>query len=272
MLPDLDRQQTVGRHPQRRLPVAQHQRSLRRISLWQDTTRAHHVCDGSVATGSRGSGRTCSIYRSVSLCCHCLSLSTNHHSDLTSSPDAEGTFRPERIAQIAERFGVDPDTANENIIVARAENSEHQDELLRQLAENFAGGEFRLLIVDSICTLFRTDYSGRGELSERQQKLNAHLRRLCQMAEEFNLTVFMTNQVQSDPGASALFAGADGRKPIGGHVVAHASTTRVLLRKGRGEERIAKISDSPGKYMYISNLPLNITDLLMRLRTLFQFR
>lgn len=54
-----------------------------------------------------------------------------------------------------------------------------------------------------------------------------------------------TNQVQSDPGASALFAGADGRKPVGGHILAHASTTRVLLRKGRGDERVAKIQDSP---------------------------
>jgi Rad51 len=58
--------------------------------------------------------------------------------------------------------------------------------------------------------------------------------------------LYETNQVQSDPGASALFAGADGRKPVGGHVLAHASSTRVLLRKGRGEERVAKIQDSPG--------------------------
>lgn len=62
------------------------------------------------------------------------------------------------------------------------------------------------------------------------------------------LTIFtQTNQVQSDPGANALFAGADGRKPVGGHILAHASTTRLLLRKGRGEERVAKIVDSPGK-------------------------
>lgn len=98
-----------------------------------------------------------------------------------------------------------------------------------------------------ICALFRVDYIGRGELQERQSKLGVHLRRLQHMAEEFNITVFITNQVQSDPGASALFAGADGRKAIGGHVVAHASTTRVLLRKGRGDERVAKILDSPGK-------------------------
>lgn len=54
----------------------------------------------------------------------------------------------------------------------------------------------------------------------------------------------------SDPGASALFAGVDGRKPAGGHILAHASTTRLLLRKGRGEERVAKIVDSPGEQRF----------------------
>lgn len=54
----------------------------------------------------------------------------------------------------------------------------------------------------------------------------------------------------SDPGASALFAGVDGRKPAGGHILAHASTTRLLLRKGRGEERVAKIIDSPSKCLH----------------------
>lgn len=38
------------------------------------------------------------------------------------------------------------------------------------------------------------------------------LGRLNRLAEEYNI-VFLTNQVQSDPGASALFAAADGRKP-----------------------------------------------------------
>jgi hypothetical protein len=69
--------------------------------------------------------------------------------------------------------------------------------------------------------------------------------------------VLLTNQVQSDPGASALFAGADGRKPIGGHILAHASATRILLRKGRGEERVAKIQDSPGMlFLLLGILPL----------------
>ncbi|MCJ1353042.1 MAG: Meiotic recombination protein dmc1 [Icmadophila ericetorum] len=159
--------------------------------------------------------------------------------------DTEGTFRPERIAQIAERFGMDPNATQENILYARALNSEHQLELLNSLAQSFATNEYRLLIIDSIMNCFRVDFCGRGELADRQQKLNQFLSKLAHMAEEFNVCVLMTNQVQSDPGANALFAGADGRKPIGGHILAHASTTRVLLRKGRGEERVAKIQDSP---------------------------
>jgi meiotic recombination protein DMC1 len=130
---------------------------------------------------------------------------------LTTALDTEGTFRPERIMEIAERFGVDPDQACENIAYARAQNSEvcfrrylptstptdwslqMQAELLEGLASNFATNEYRLLIIDSVMALYRTDYSGRGELSERQQVLGSFLRRATQMAEEFNLAVLMVN-------------------------------------------------------------------------------
>lgn len=49
------------------------------------------------------------------------------------------------------------------------------------------------------------------------------------------------------------FAAAD-KKPVGGHVLGHASTTRIYLRKGRGNERIAKLSDSPDLPVGYSNL------------------
>ncbi|ONH78370.1 Meiotic recombination protein DMC1 [Saccharomyces cerevisiae] len=159
--------------------------------------------------------------------------------------DTEGTFRPDRIKQIAEGYELDPESCLANVSYARALNSEHQMELVEQLGEELSSGDYRLIVVDSIMANFRVDYCGRGELSERQQKLNQHLFKLNRLAEEFNVAVFLTNQVQSDPGASALFASADGRKPIGGHVLAHASATRILLRKGRGDERVAKLQDSP---------------------------
>ncbi|RUS28520.1 RecA protein [Jimgerdemannia flammicorona] len=155
-------------------------------------------------------------------------------------------FRPERIRAIAQRFGVDEEAALENILVARAFNSDHQMELITDVAARFAEerGVYRLLVIDSIIALFRCDYSGRGELAERQQRLNLMLNRLMKISEEYNVAVFITNQVTADPGGGMTFV-ADPKKPVGGHVIAHASTTRLSLRKGRGEERIAKIYDSP---------------------------
>uniref|UniRef100_A0A673AA06 DNA meiotic recombinase 1 n=1 Tax=Sphaeramia orbicularis TaxID=375764 RepID=A0A673AA06_9TELE len=102
--------------------------------------------------------------------------------------------------------------------------------------------EYFLSIVDSIMALFRVDFSGRGELAERQQKLAQMLSRLQKISEEYNVAVFVTNQMTADPGAGMTFQ-ADPKKPIGGHILAHASTTRISLRKGRGEMRIAKIFD-----------------------------
>ncbi|KAI0719937.1 DNA recombination and repair protein Rad51 [Cerioporus squamosus] len=162
--------------------------------------------------------------------------------------DTEGTFRPDRIRSIADRFGVDGDMALENILYARAHNSEHQMELINECSIRFAEDkDFRLLIVDSIMALFRADYSGRGELSERQQKLAQMLSKLSKLSEEYNISILITNQVQSDPGATMTFVAGGALKPIGGHILSHASATRMFLRKGRAEERVAKLVDSPDK-------------------------
>lgn len=158
--------------------------------------------------------------------------------------DTESTFRPERIAPIAARFGLDPTDALDNILVARAYTHEHQAHLLGMVAAKMAEEQFSLLVIDSITALFRVDFSGRGELAERQQKLGKMLSNLIKIAEEFNVAVYITNQVVADPGGASMFV-ADPKKPVGGHILAHASTTRLSLRKGRGDQRICKIYDSP---------------------------
>lgn len=160
--------------------------------------------------------------------------------------DTENTFRPERLRSIADRFNLDQNAVLDNVIYARAYTSEHQYELLDLVAAKFyeEQGVFKLLIVDSIMALFRVDFSGRGELADRQQKLAQMLSRLQKISEEYNVAVFITNQMTADPGAALSFQ-VDPKKPIGGNILAHASTTRISLRKGRGETRVAKIYDSP---------------------------
>ncbi|CAI0465741.1 unnamed protein product, partial [Linum tenue] len=157
--------------------------------------------------------------------------------------DTEGTFRPDRIVPIAERFGMDPGAVLDNIIYARAYTYEHQYNLLLGLAAKMSEEPFRLLVVDSVIALFRVDFTGRGELADRQQKLAQMLSRMTKIAEEFNVAVYMTNQVIADPGGGVFIS--DPKKPAGGHVLAHAATIRLMFRKGKGEQRVCKVFDAP---------------------------
>ena len=160
--------------------------------------------------------------------------------------DTENTFRPDRLRPIADRFNLDQEAVLDNVLYSRAYTSEQQMELLDFVCAKFheEPGIFKLLIVDSVMALFRVDFSGRGELAERQQSLAQMLSKLQKISEEYNVAVLVTNQMTSDPGATMSFQ-ADPKKPIGGNIIAHASTTRISLRKGRGEMRVAKIYDSP---------------------------
>lgn len=118
---------------------------------------------------------------------------------------------------------------------------------------------YALLIVDSATNLFRTDYSGRGELSARQMALAQFLRTLMRLADEvrvcvcarehrshvyafpplttllvalqFGVAVVITNQVVAQVDGAAMFT-SDPKKPIGGNIMAHASTTRSVLVDG----------------------------------------
>ena len=158
--------------------------------------------------------------------------------------DTEGTFRPERLLAVAERFGLQGNDVLDNVAYARAYNSDHQLTLLTQAAAMMSESRYAVVVVDSATALYRTDYSGRGELSSRQMHLAQFLRTLLRLADEFGVAVVVTNQVVAQVDGSAMFQ-ADPKKPIGGNIMAHASTTRISLRKGRGEQRVAKIYDSP---------------------------
>ena len=157
--------------------------------------------------------------------------------------DTEGTFRPQKLIAIAERYGLSSEEVLDNVICARAHNSEMQLELLQDAAALMSESRFSVLIVDSATALFRTDYVGRGELSDRQIQLGQFLRQLTRLAEEFGIAVLLTNQVVANP--DGISFAKEAAKPIGGNIIAHASTTRLKLRKGRGENRICQVYDSP---------------------------
>lgn len=156
--------------------------------------------------------------------------------------DTENTFRPERIEQIADGFELEHEEVLQNIHIARAFNSSHQILMAEKVNELIQqGNNIKLVIVDSLMAHFRAEYVGRESLAVRQQKLNQHLHALQQLANTYNIAVFITNQVQAKPDS---FFGSP-TKAIGGHVLGHASTYRIWLKKGLAGKRIARLVDSP---------------------------
>ncbi|MDV3244000.1 MAG: DNA repair and recombination protein RadA [Nitrososphaerales archaeon] len=154
--------------------------------------------------------------------------------------DTEGTFRPERIAEIAEARGFKSDEVLGRITVARAYNSAHQELIVRDLGKVIEGNKVKLLVLDSAVAHYRAEFVGRATLAERQQRLNRFMHLLLRTAEVYNVAVVFTNQVQAAPDS---FFG-DPTRPTGGHVVAHTSTYRIYLRKA-AKNRIARMVDSP---------------------------
>jgi DNA repair protein RadA len=204
----------------------------------------------------------------------CVNVQLAHeHGGLEGSAvfvDSEDTFRPERIddmirglddATIADeldRRGIEGAPGDEDamealledfldrIHVAKAFNSNHQillAEKAKDLASEREDSEFpvRLLCVDSLTAHFRAEYVGRGELAERQQKLNKHLHDLMRVGDLHNAAVLVTNQVASNP--DSYFG--DPTQPIGGNILGHTSTFRIYLRKSKNDKRIVRLVDAP---------------------------
>ncbi len=184
--------------------------------------------------------------------------------------DSEDTFRPERIDDMVrgldepvleaalEHRGIEGSPGDEEamealvevfleeIHVAKAYNSNHQMLLAEQALELTGESQddafpIRLLCVDSLTAHFRAEYVGRGELADRQQKLNKHLHDLMRIGTLHNTAIVVTNQVSANPDS---FFG-DPTQPIGGNILGHTSTFRMYLRKSKGDKRIVRLVDAP---------------------------
>jgi DNA repair protein RadA len=167
--------------------------------------------------------------------------------------DTEGTFRPERVDQIAVSRGLDPTSVLKSIAVCKVYNSSHLELIIKDLGKYINDFKARLVIIDSIISLHRAEFAGRGTLADRQQRLNSMLHKIIRLAEIYNISVVITNQVQSSPDT---FFG-DPTKAAGGNVLGHASTYRIYLRKS-GENRTAKMIDSP--YHPYSDTKFTVTE------------
>jgi DNA repair protein RadA len=189
-------------------------------------------------TGEFGSGK--------SQICHtlCVTAATNNSSKINSIIfiDTENTFRPERVHQIAEARGFDSEEIMKKVFVCKTVNSAQLEVLIRNLGKYIEEYKAKLVIVDSIISLHRAEYTGRETLAERQQRLNVMLHKLIRLSEIYNIAIVLTNQVQVSP--DSTFGVSDSLRPVGGNIMGHACTYRIFLRK-IGRDRLAIMVDSP---------------------------
>ena len=154
--------------------------------------------------------------------------------------DTEGTFRPERLNKIARERALEPSHVLKNVAICKIYNSSHLELIVKDIGKYINDFKAKLVIIDSIISLHRAEFPGRGTLADRQQRLNSILHKLIRLSEIFNIAIVITNQVQSSPDT---FFG-DPTKAAGGNVLGHASTYRIYLKKS-GENRVARMIDSP---------------------------
>jgi meiotic recombination protein DMC1 len=114
-------------------------------------------------------------------------------------------------------------------------------QLIITAAAQMSEDHYRFFIVDSITALFRVDFSGRGELAERQQTFGQMMMTLTKLAGSSTSPSSSPTRSWHHPTPPKL---------IGGHILAHASTTRMYLRKGKRVERVAKVYDSLPEVAY----------------------
>lgn len=155
--------------------------------------------------------------------------------------DTENTFRPERVESISRFRNLNPIKVLDNIIVAKAYSSSHYELILTESSKLIDSYNIKLMVIDSIISLYRSEFIGLSALSERQQRLNKLIHSIMRIAETFEIAVLLTNQVQGAP--DSIFDG-NSLKAAGGNIMAHSTTYRIFLRKS-GRNRIARMIDSP---------------------------
>jgi len=154
--------------------------------------------------------------------------------------DTENSFRPDRIIQICNAKGYDQEKILQGLIYIEVFHSLHQKSIVTKLPKLCQDHNVKLIIVDSMMAHLRSEYLGRAMLADRQHLLADILQRLEKISRNHKITVVYTNQVMDRP-----VEYGKPEKAIGGHVMGHASTLRLHIRRGRQQKRIIEIVKSP---------------------------
>ena len=151
--------------------------------------------------------------------------------------DTHNSFSTERLRQICASLDQPFEEILERIYIRKAFNTSQQMLSLEKLRYHPLRKKIKLIVIDTATRFFRSEYTGRGYLAERQQMLNMHLSELSVFCVANQSLGIVTNHVIDSPG---VFFG-DPSLPAGGNAVAQNTNYRIYLRKSKGGSIKGKI-------------------------------
>ncbi len=175
--------------------------------------------------------------------CHQLAVQAHMNRWGTYYIDTENTFRIDRIAQMAQRFGlkesIEGGQLRHSVLTSTPLNVDQLIDVIRiELTNAVEQKNVKLCVLDSLIAQFRSEFKGREHLAERQQTLSYVLGWLLRAAMLYKIFVVITNHIMAQP------MGYAPAKAAGGHVVEHGTTYRLFIRKEK-EKFEMSVEDAP---------------------------
>ncbi len=147
--------------------------------------------------------------------------------------DTEGSFRPERVAEMAKARGWDIGGLLERIVYVRSDSASEQMETIRRMAGRSATANCRVVVIDTLTRNFSVELPGMSNLSSRQGELDVHLSEMARDAWLNGRAYLLTNRVTFGPTRDV---------GIGGRTVEQLVGASVMLERESGKVKAMLVS------------------------------
>ncbi|MGH2638603.1 MAG: hypothetical protein ACRDF4_04895 [Rhabdochlamydiaceae bacterium] len=152
--------------------------------------------------GAAGTGKTQFAFQNAIMTCERLSKLEQQQKKKSNSPyvlfvDCAGSFRPERIVEIAQSRVLDSNKILERISSITVRSVADQRKASERLESELLFSDCRLLIVDDVTVNFVSEFEGEDNIVARQTTLSLYARHLAYLANRRGISVLLTNSVRS---------------------------------------------------------------------------
>ena len=156
--------------------------------------------------------------------------------------DTECSFRALNLRAIAIRMGLDPEKVLSKVNTISIVSRDHLIETLEKLPDLVCSLDASIIIIDSLGMFFRQDTEGIEYHRVQSVTLAKVFDILRGLTRTLDCIVILTNQVFN----KIMAYGGNPNAPVGGHIMAHASTYRFYVSRLRTDKRKIALQDHAG--------------------------